>query len=344
MGRLPGAMVSAVGPKRTAGIAFLFPGQGSQSVGMGAALASRFKVCRETFLEADEALRFPLSKLCFEGPESELMLTANTQPAILTVSVALVRVLADRGLHPAFAAGHSLGEYSALVCAEVLSFRDAVRAVRMRGEAMQEAVPEGVGAMAAILGLEPEAVRRACADAAGVEVVSPANFNSPEQTVIAGHAAAVARASQECLARGAMRAVSLSVSAPFHCSLMRPAESRLTEHLATVPFANPLIPVVVNVDAAPIRDAEAARDALVRQVCSPVRWVETIHALRRLGAARFFEVGPGKVLTGLMRRIDRTAIARSVEDPAGVDAALGEVGMDGTAADPSAPENRKESA
>lgn len=338
MGGLPGAMVTGSISERAAGAAFLFPGQGSQSVGMGADLVSRFEVARRTFEESDEALGFSLSRLCFEGPESDLTLTANTQPAILTVSVALTRVLDSLGLRPSFAAGHSLGEYSALVGAGVLPFRDAVRAVRLRGQAMQEAVPSGEGAMAAILGLPPEAVSEACARAAGDEVVSPANFNSPEQTVIAGHAAAVARASQECLAAGAMRAVPLTVSAPFHCSLMRPAERGLAEHLSAIRFSDPEIPVVVNADAAPVRTGEEARDALVRQVCSPVRWVESIQALRALGVDRVIEVGPGRVLTGLMRRIDRSLSSTSVEDSAGVDAAVASTG-----ARP-ASESRKESA
>ena len=302
--------------------AFLFPGQGSQAPGMGADLARDWPVCRDVFAEADEALGFRISTLCFEGPASELVLTANTQPAILTVSVAIDRLLASLGARPAFAAGHSLGEYSALVSAGVLSLADALRAVRLRGSAMQEAVPAGQGAMAAVLGLDPASVEEICRAAAEGEVVSPANFNSPEQTVISGHAGAVARASKLAQERGASKVVSLSVSAPFHCSLMRPAEQRLAEHLASVTFHDPSFPVVVNADATPVTTGEAARDALIRQVCSPVRWVESVQALRSLGGRLFVEVGPGKVLTGLMRRIDRALPARGVEDAPSLEAAL----------------------
>lgn len=289
---------------------------------MGADLASSFPVCRETFEQADEILGYALSRLCFEGPAQELTLTANTQPAILTVSVAIVRILASHGLKPSFVAGHSLGEYSALVCAGSLSFQDALRAVRLRGEAMQEAVPAGEGAMAAILGLSPDAVTEICREAAGSEIVSPANLNSPEQTVIAGHAGAVARASKLAVERGAMRAVALPVSAPFHCALMRPAEIRLAEHLSGVPFADPDCPVVTNVDASAVRSGAEARDALIRQVCSPVMWSRSIETLKRIGTRTFVETGPGKVLTGLMRRIDRGAESQSVEDSSGVEAAL----------------------
>ncbi len=303
------------------GTAFLFPGQGSQAPGMGAELARAWPVCRDAFAEADEALGFPISTLCFEGPASELVLTANTQPAILTVSVAIDRLLASLGARPACAAGHSLGEYSALVAAGVLSLPDAVRAVRLRGTAMQEAVPAGEGAMAAVLGLAPPVVEELCREAAGHEVVSPANFNSPEQTVIAGHAGAVARASALAVEKGATKVVPLAVSAPFHCALMRPAERRLAEHLATIRFRDPAFPVVVNADAKPVTTGEAAREALVRQVCSPVRWVESVGALRGLGAGLFVEVGPGKVLTALMRRIDRSLEARNVEDSASLEAA-----------------------
>jgi [acyl-carrier-protein] S-malonyltransferase len=309
------------------GIAFLFPGQGSQAPGMGADLARAWPVCREVFDEADEALGFAVSRLCFEGPASELVLTANTQPAILTVSVAIDRLLASLGARPACAAGHSLGEYSALVAAGVLSLQDAVRAVRLRGTAMQEAVPAGEGAMAAILGLAPPAIEELCREAAGHEVVSPANFNSPEQTVIAGHAGAVARASALAVQKGASKVVPLAVSAPFHCALMRPAETRLAAHLATIRFRDPAFPVVVNADAKPVTTGEAAREALVRQVCSPVRWVESVGALKGLGATLFFEVGPGKVLTALMRRIDRSLEARGVEDSASLEAALPRLGV-----------------
>jgi [acyl-carrier-protein] S-malonyltransferase len=290
---------------------------------MGKDLAEAWAVCRETFQEADDALSFPISRLCFEGPEADLTLTANTQPALLTASVAAARALASLGVAPAWTAGHSLGEYSALVTAGVIGFGDAVRAVRLRGTAMQEAVPQGEGAMAAILGLAPEAVEAVCRDAAEGRVVSPANYNAPEQTVIAGHADAVARASKLALERGASKAVPLAVSAPFHCSLMRPAEIRLAEHLASVSFQDPRVPVVVNVDATPITTGVAAKSALVRQVCSPVRWVESVRALRALGAFRFVEVGPGRVLGGLLRRIDRSAESASAGDRAGIESQAG---------------------
>jgi len=301
---------------------------------MGKDLAEAWAVCRETFQEADDALSFPISRLCFEGPESDLTLTANTQPAILTASVAAARALASLGVAPAWTAGHSLGEYSALVTAGVIPFRDAVRAVRLRGTAMQEAVPQGEGAMAAILGLAPEAVEAVCRDAAQGRVVSPANYNTPEQTVIAGHADAVARASALATERGASKAVPLAVSAPFHCSLMRPAEIRLAEHLASVSFSDPRIPVVVNVDALPVATGAAARDALIRQVCSPVRWVDSVRALRAAGAVRFVEVGPGRVLAGLLRRIDRAAESAGAGDRAGIEtvAAVAGAGAAGSSA------------
>lgn len=324
MGRIAGALVTQP--------AFLFPGQGSQTVGMGKDLVDAWGVCRETFQEADDALSFPISRLCFEGPEAELTLTANTQPAILTASVCAARALATLGVAPGWTAGHSLGEYSALVTAGVLEFRDAVRAVRLRGSAMQEAVPAGEGAMAAILGLAPEVVEDVCRDAANGQVVSPANYNTPEQTVIAGQAEAVERASKLALERGASKAVPLAVSAPFHCTLMRAAEIRLAEHLATVSFEDPRVPVIVNVDAAPVTTGAAARDALVRQVCSPVRWVESVRALRGLGASRFVEVGPGRVLGGLLRRIDRAAQSASAGDRAGIEAFAASVSGSATSA------------
>lgn len=329
MGRVAGALVTP--------IAFVFPGQGSQTVGMGKDLAETWPICRETFQEADEALSFPISRLCFEGPEAELTLTANTQPAILTASIAAARALATFGVRPAWTAGHSLGEYSALVTAGVISFRDAVRAVRLRGRAMQEAVPAGEGAMAAIMGLTPEAVEAVCRDAAGGRVVSTANYNAPEQTVIAGHSDAVGRASALALERGATKAVALAVSAPFHCSLMRPAEIRLAEHLASVAFADPQVPVVVNADAATIDTGAAARDALVRQVCSPVRWVESVRALRVLGARTFLEVGPGRVLGGLLRRIDRAAESKSAGDRAGIEAIVSSATAASAAGSPAHP-------
>lgn len=290
-------------------LALLFPGQGSQSVGMGKALYEASPAARAVFDAADAALGFSISRLCFEGPEEELRLTANTQPAILTHSIAALEDLRarfpERLEGAAFAAGHSLGEYSADVAAGVLVFADAVRLVRDRGRFMQEAVPAGVGAMAAIVGLAPAEVEAACGEAARGESVSPANYNSPEQTVIAGHAGAVGRACEACLARGAKRAIPLPVSAPFHCALMSPARERLRPLLEAATFADARLHVVTNVDAAPAREAEALRDALVRQVDSPVRWVESVQRLSREGVDRGLEIGPGNVLAGLVRRIEK---------------------------------------
>jgi len=291
-------------------LALLFPGQGSQSVGMGKSLSEASEPARTVFEEADRVLGFSLSKLCFEGPEEQLRLTANTQPAILTHSIAALADLRARfpeKLEGAvFAAGHSLGEYSAGVAAGAFSFADAVALVRARGTFMQEAVPAGVGAMAAIVGLEPAAVEEACREAAQGETVAPANYNSPEQTVIAGHAAAVARASEGCLARGAKRAIALPVSAPFHCALMSPARDRMKPLLEATVFTDAAMPVVTNVDAAPETSDEKLRDALVRQIDSPVRWVETVQRLAREGVDRALEIGPGNVLAGLVRRIDKS--------------------------------------
>ena len=291
-------------------LALLFPGQGSQSVGMGKSLSEASEPARTVFEEADRVLGFSLSKLCFEGPEEQLRLTANTQPAILTHSIAALADLRARfpeKLEGAvFAAGHSLGEYSAGVAAGAFSFADAVALVRARGTFMQEAVPAGVGAMAAIVGLEPAAVEEACREAAQGETVAPANYNSPEQTVIAGHAAAVARASEGCLARGAKRAIALPVSAPFHCALMSPARDRMKPLLEATVFTEAGMPVVTNVDAAPETSGEKLRDALVRQIDSPVRWVETVQRLAREGVDRALEIGPGNVLAGLVRRIDKS--------------------------------------
>ena len=291
-------------------LALLFPGQGSQSVGMGKSLSEASEPARTVFEEADRVLGFSLSKLCFEGPEEQLRLTANTQPAILTHSIAALADLRARfpeKLEGAvFAAGHSLGEYSAGVAAGAFSFADAVALVRARGTFMQEAVPAGVGAMAAIVGLEPAAVEEACREAAQGETVAPANYNSPEQTVIAGHAAAVARASEGCLARGAKRAIALPVSAPFHCALMSPARDRMKPLLEATVFTDAAMPVVTNVDAAPETSGEKLRDALVRQIDSPVRWVETVQRLAREGVDRALEIGPGNVLAGLVRRIDKS--------------------------------------
>jgi len=304
------------------GILCLFPGQGSQAPGMGKDLAAAFPEALEVFDEADRALEFDLSRLCFEGPEEELRLTANTQPAILTVSVAAWRVLAARGVRPALVAGHSLGEYAANVAAGSLSFADAVRTVRLRGRWMQEAVPEGEGAMAALLGLDREATAAVCAEAAAGQVVAPANFNAPGQIVIAGHAAAVERAMTLALERGASRAVALPVSAPFHCSLMQPAAERLAAHLSRLAFGSPACPVITNVDATPAETAEGLRDALMRQVTAPVRWDESMRGLADRGLRTALEVGPGKVLTGLLRRIDRGIRCIPVGDPAGVEKAL----------------------
>lgn len=288
-------------------IAFLFPGQGSQTPGMGLRLAEDFSPAREVFEEADSALGFPLSKLCFEGPTEELQLTANTQPAILAVSVAAERVLEEKGIRPDYVAGHSLGEYSALVAAGSLGLSDALRLVRKRGQYMQEAVAVGQGAMAALLGLDAGSVDEICRKAAGGEVVSAANLNSSAQIVIAGDRAAVERAVEIAKARGARRAILLNVSAPFHCSLMKPAADRLAVDLDAVAIRDPIVPLVNNADAAVVRTAEEIRDGLKRQVTSPVRWTDSMLALRRKGADVFIEVGPGKVLSGLMRQIDREA-------------------------------------
>jgi [acyl-carrier-protein] S-malonyltransferase len=300
----------------TAATAFLFPGQGSQTVGMGKDLSERFPVARKTFDEADEALGKKLSQLCFEGPEDQLRLTENTQPAILTVSVAAWRVLEEKGIKPGLVAGHSLGEYSAHVAAGTISFADAVRTVRNRGKYMQEAVPVGTGAMAAILGMSLDAVGAICGDAAPGEVCEPANINSPEQIVISGHAAAVERAVKLAQERGAKRAILLPVSAPFHCSLMKPAQERLAVDLQKLEFAAPKIPVVCNVYAKPMEDAESSREALVRQVTGSVNWSDSMQFLIARGVQMFIEVGPGKVLCGLMRQIDRSRKCLNVEDEA----------------------------
>lgn len=285
-------------------VAFLFPGQGSQAVGMGEELCANFAVAREVFAEADEVLQQSLTRLCFDGPLVELTLTANAQPALLTVSWALTRVLCDEvGLTPLWAAGHSLGEFSALVAAGALQFADALRVVRERGRAMQEAVAPGIGAMAAILGLEIAAVNALCREAADGEVVSPANLNGGGQIVIAGHRAAVERAAALATSRGAKRVVPLTVSAPFHCALMAPAAERLRHVLATVEVRTPRIPVISNVEARATTEASSVKEQLVRQVVSPVRWQECVEELARLGCTAAVEVGPGRVLTGLVRRI-----------------------------------------
>ncbi|WP_446745507.1 ACP S-malonyltransferase [Silvibacterium acidisoli] len=308
----------------TTKLAFLFPGQGSQAVGMGRDLVEKFAIARQTFEEADEALGFSLSQLCFEGPEDQLKLTEYTQPAIFTVSIAAQRVLAEKGIVPAFVAGHSLGEYSADVAAGVLPFADAVRAVRNRGRFMQEAVPEGVGGMAAILGMSPEEVSKACADAVAElgGVASPANFNSPEQTVISGSAATVEKAGAIAKDRGAKKVVMLKVSAPFHCAMMQPAQDRLAPLLGEINFSNAAVPVVINVDAQLVTGAGALRDALVRQVTGTVRWVESARLLIEQQPTHFIEAGPGKVLCGLMRQIDRGQTCLNVEDEASLQKTL----------------------
>lgn len=303
-------------------LALVFPGQGSQQVGMGKALAEALPESRQVFAEADEALAMPLARLCFEGPEHELQLTANTQPAILATSVAALRPLLARGARPDWVAGHSLGEYSALVAAGALSLADALRTVRRRGQYMQEAVPVGTGAMAAILGLELAAIEEACREAAAGEVVSPANVNSPGQVVIAGHKAAVERASAACKARGAKRAVPLPVSAPFHCALMQPAQERLEPELAALHFGDPSPPLVNNVDAEVVREGSACRDGLVRQVSGTVRWQESVERLVREGVTTFVEVGPGGVLSGLVRKIARGARVLNVDSPESLEATV----------------------
>jgi [acyl-carrier-protein] S-malonyltransferase len=301
-------------------LACVFPGQGSQKVGMGRTLAAEHAIVRETFDQADAALGEPLSRLCFEGPESQLMLTEHTQPAILTTSVAIYRLLASRGFSPDFFAGHSLGEYSAHVAAGTMAFADAVRIVRARGCYMQEAVPVGTGAMSAILGLDEAAVTAVCAEAAQGEVVSPANLNAPGQVVIAGATAAVERAGAAAKARGAKRVIPLQVSAPFHCALMRPAEERLAPELRALRIADPSRPVIANVDAEPKRSGADAIEALVRQVSAAVRWEAVVRRLASEGVRTYVEVGPGTVLTGLGRKINRDARTLNVEDPAGLDA------------------------
>ena len=305
-------------------IAFLFPGQGSQAVGMGRDLADRFPVAAETFAEADDALSFPLSKLIFEGPNEDLRLTENTQPAILTVSVAAWRVLAAHGIEPTLAAGHSLGEWSAHVAAGTLNFSDAVRAVKARGRAMQLAVPAGQGAMAAVLSLDPAQVAEACREAEAETglTVAAANFNSPNQTVISGALAAVEKASALVKARGARRALMLPVSAPFHCSLMQPAQEEVARVLAALTLADPRIPVAANVTGALITTAAAVSDALIRQVTGAVRWVDCVHSLVAAGANVFIEVGPGKVLCGLLTQIDPARKSLHVEDAASLEATL----------------------
>jgi [acyl-carrier-protein] S-malonyltransferase len=306
-------------------LAFLFPGQASQYPGMGSDLAANFPESRAVFDEADAALGFPISKLCFEGPEETLKLTENTQPAILTVSVAAYRALEKRGVTPELVAGHSLGEYSALVAAGALAFADAVRLARRRGQYMQEAVPAGDGAMAAILGLSPADVAEICKKAADREVVSAANLNSPEQIVISGHAGAVKRAVEIASQSGAKRAVMLPVSAPFHCALMAPAQKSFEADLRATQFNALRFPVITNVDAEAIESGDEAREALIRQVTLPVRWLDSVHEMIESGVKIFVEVGPGKVLLGLLRQIDRSVRCFNVEDAGSLHATLDKI-------------------
>lgn len=304
-------------------VAFVFPGQGSQAVGMGRAFAEVFPEARAVFDEADRTLGFSLSRLCFEGPEADLQLTANTQPAILTASIAALRALEAAGIaRPAYVAGHSLGEYSALVAAGALGLADAVAIVRRRGRYMQEAVPVGQGAMAAILALDLAAIEAACAEAAQGQVVAPANINCPGQVVIAGHAAAVDRAIEGCKARGAKRGLKLPVSAPFHCALMKPAQDRLARDLESVAFRDPGVPLVNNVDARVVTTGPECREGLVRQVSGAVRWQESVEKLQSLGVSTFVEIGPGAVLSGLIKKTSKGAQVSNVEDPRSLDKTL----------------------
>ena len=295
-------------------IAFVFPGQGSQYAGMGQELARNFPAAHRVFGQADEVLGFAISQLCFEGPEDQLRLTENTQPAILACSVAVHAVLRERGVEPSYVAGHSLGEYSALVAAGSIEFSDALRLVRKRGRYMQQAVPSGVGAMAALIGMPAGKLESVCSEAAQGEVVSPANFNSPTQAVIAGHAGAVERAMELAKETGARKAVLLQVSAPFHCALMKPAQERLSADLDATGFKDLAVPLVNNFAAREIRTGADAREGLKQQVPNPVRWEDSIRKLASGGVDRFVEVGPGNVLTGLLRNIDRSLDGSAVGD------------------------------
>jgi [acyl-carrier-protein] S-malonyltransferase len=308
-------------------IAFIFPGQGSQVVGMGKELAEKYPIARQTFEEADEALGYELSEICFMGPEEKLRLTEITQPAILTVSIAALRVLEGRFPKPSFVAGHSLGEYSAHVASGTMTFADAVRTVRSRGKYMQEAVPVGVGAMAAILGMELEKVAAVCQDAAQGEVCSPANINSPEQIVISGNTAAVERGTKLADERGAKRAKILPVSAPFHCSLMKPAQDRLQVDLNALKMQKPVYPVVCNVEASLVTDELRARETLVAQVTGAVKWEQSMRLLIGNGVTSMIEIGPGKVLCGLMRQIDRSVTCLNVGDEASLSKTLSQLSV-----------------
>lgn len=308
-------------------IAFIFPGQGSQAVGMGKELAEKYPIARQTFEEADEALGYKLSEVCFNGPEDQLRLTEVTQPAILSVSIAALRVIEGRVPRPSFVTGHSLGEYSAHVGSGTMTFADAVRTVRNRGKYMQDAVPVGVGTMAAILGMELEKVVTVCQDAAQGEVCSPANINSPEQIVISGNTAAVERGTKLADERGAKRAKILPVSAPFHCSLMKPAQDRLEGDLDILKMQKPVYPVVCNVEASLVSDELRARETLVAQVTGAVKWEQSMRLLIENGVQTFLEIGPGKVLCGLMRQIDRSATCLNVGDEASLSKTLSQLGV-----------------
>ena len=311
-------------------VAFVFPGQGSQGVGMGGALAEVFPEARAVFDEADRVLGFSLSGLSFQGPEADLQLTANTQPAILTASIAALRALETRAVErPAYVAGHSLGEYSALVAAGTLRLSEAVATVHRRGQYMQEAVPVGEGAMAAILALDLPAIEAACAEAAQGEVVAPANINCPGQVVIAGHAAAVLRAIEGCKTRGAKRGLKLPVSAPFHCALMMAAQERLGRDLEALPFPDPQVPLVNNVDARVVTTGPACREGLVRQVSGAVRWQQSVETLLSLGVSTFVEIGPGAVLAGLIKKTSKEARILNVADPTSLDQTVAALGSGG---------------
>ncbi len=296
-------------------VAFVFPGQGSQYSGMGKEFAGNFPIAKQIFEEADDALGFKLSTICFSGSDEELRLTANTQPAILTTSIAVLRVIEqEAGVKADYLAGHSLGEYSALVCSGALDFADAVRTVRSRGTFMQEAVPVGTGSMAAMLSIEQDALAEICREAAEGDIVSPANFNSPGQIVIAGSKTAVERVIELAKARGFRKSMLLPVSAPFHCALMKPAADRLAEVLAVVSVNDMLLPVIANADAAPNQDKLRVKPLLVTQVCAPVLWEQSVNAMAALGVTKFIEIGPGKVLSGLVKRISKEVVTLNVED------------------------------